>query len=132
MSSQEVPTHKAPVRQRRATFSYLGLFQASPLERIRLIQGGIPATEAKRILAELVIGHGAMVIKALRLSARTAPGRMRDARAKPACQGNRLKPRCVPELVSCEGQPTLRHGCSEGNGTRGRFAPYGTVTHFRR
>jgi putative toxin-antitoxin system antitoxin component (TIGR02293 family) len=53
-----------------AAFSYLALYQASPRERIDMIKGGIPATEAKRIFADLAIGQGA-ALKALRLSPAT-------------------------------------------------------------
>ena len=50
--------------------SYLGLFRASPFERIDMIQRGMRATEAKRIFADLAIGQSA-AFKALKLSAAT-------------------------------------------------------------
>lgn len=50
--------------------SYLGIYRASPLERITMIKGGLRATDAKRIIAELAIGQGA-VLKALNLSPAT-------------------------------------------------------------
>jgi putative toxin-antitoxin system antitoxin component (TIGR02293 family) len=49
---------------------YLRLYQASAAERIALIKGGLPASEAKRIFADLAIGQGA-ALKALRLSPAT-------------------------------------------------------------
>jgi putative toxin-antitoxin system antitoxin component (TIGR02293 family) len=49
---------------------YLGVYRASPLERIGMIKHGIPATEAKRVLAALGIGQGA-ALKALNLSTAT-------------------------------------------------------------
>ena len=53
-----------------AAFSYLTLYQASPLQRIEMIKGGIPAATAKRIFADLAIGQGT-ALKALRLSPAT-------------------------------------------------------------
>jgi putative toxin-antitoxin system antitoxin component (TIGR02293 family) len=49
---------------------YLRLYQASALERIEMIKGGLRASEAKRIFADLSIGQGA-ALKALRLSPAT-------------------------------------------------------------
>lgn len=50
--------------------SCLGVFRASPSQRIAMIRDGIRASEAKRLLAELAIGQGAG-FKALNLSAAT-------------------------------------------------------------
>jgi len=50
--------------------SYATVYRASPLERIEMIRRGIPASEAKRIFAELSIGQGAG-FKALNLSTAT-------------------------------------------------------------
>lgn len=50
--------------------SYLGVFRASPLERISLIKRGIPAAEVKRLFADLRIGQG-VGFKALNLSTAT-------------------------------------------------------------
>lgn len=50
--------------------SYLGVYRASPLERIAMIKRGIPASEAKRLFADLFIGQGAG-FKALNLSTAT-------------------------------------------------------------
>ncbi|WP_211259438.1 type II RES/Xre toxin-antitoxin system antitoxin [Belnapia moabensis] len=49
---------------------YLRLYQASAVERIAMIKLGLPASEAKRIFADLAIGQGA-ALKALRLSPAT-------------------------------------------------------------
>jgi putative toxin-antitoxin system antitoxin component (TIGR02293 family) len=53
-----------------ARLSYLAVYRASPLERIGMIRNGVRATEAKRVIGELAIGHGAM-LKALNLSPAT-------------------------------------------------------------
>ncbi len=53
-----------------AKLSYISIYRASPLERIDMIRGGIPASVAKRIFAELPIGQGAG-FKALNLSTAT-------------------------------------------------------------
>jgi len=58
------------VANKVATLSYLTVYRASPLERIDMIRRGIPASEAKRIFAELPIGQGAG-FKALNLSTAT-------------------------------------------------------------
>jgi uncharacterized protein (DUF2384 family) len=60
------PTKSAPA----AALSYLTVYRASPLERIDMIRRGIPASEAKRLFAELPIGQGAG-FKALNLSTAT-------------------------------------------------------------
>lgn len=57
-------------RDTAATLSYITVYRANPLERIDMIRRGIPASEAKRIFAELPIGQGAG-FKALNLSAAT-------------------------------------------------------------
>jgi putative toxin-antitoxin system antitoxin component (TIGR02293 family) len=51
-------------------FSYEAIYQATPLERIDMIRRGIPASEAKRIFAELMFGQSAGN-RALNLSAAT-------------------------------------------------------------
>ena len=51
-------------------FSYVAIYQATPLERIDMIRRGIPASEAKRIFTELMFGQGAGN-RALNLSAAT-------------------------------------------------------------
>lgn len=69
ISGFKSPTVTASKR-RPAELSYLGVYRASPLERINLIKGGVRAREAKRIISELAIGQGA-ALKALRLSPAT-------------------------------------------------------------
>ena len=54
----------------RTSFSYAGLYGATPLERIDMIRHGVPAAEAKRLFADLSIGQAAG-FKALNLSAAT-------------------------------------------------------------
>ncbi len=53
-----------------AALSYIAVYRASPLERIDMIRRGIPASQAKRIFADLPIGQGAG-FKALNLSTAT-------------------------------------------------------------
>jgi putative toxin-antitoxin system antitoxin component (TIGR02293 family) len=53
-----------------APLSYITIHRASPLERIDMIRQGIPASEAKRIFADLAIGQG-VGFKALNLSTAT-------------------------------------------------------------
>ena len=57
-------------KNKAAALSYVAVYQASPLERIDMIRRGIPASEAKRLFAELSIGQGAG-FKALNLSTAT-------------------------------------------------------------
>jgi putative toxin-antitoxin system antitoxin component (TIGR02293 family) len=60
----------APLAGPKAPLSYINVYRASPLERIDLIRRGIPASEAKRLFAELPIGQGTG-FKALNLSTAT-------------------------------------------------------------
>jgi putative toxin-antitoxin system antitoxin component (TIGR02293 family) len=59
-----------PAKRQPAVLSYLGVYRASPFDRITLIKQGLPAAEAKRIITELAIGQGA-ALKALKLSPAT-------------------------------------------------------------
>src|ERR1051326_3605929 len=72
MTRSEATTHaKSTARRRRPSRSYyLDLYRASPLERIGMIQRGMRATEAKRIIADLAIGQVA-TLRALNLSPAT-------------------------------------------------------------
>lgn len=73
MSLQDGSTDAAPTRapkRQPVKLSYLGVYWASPFERIEMIKGGIPATEVKRVFADLAIGQGA-AFKALGLSPAT-------------------------------------------------------------
>jgi putative toxin-antitoxin system antitoxin component (TIGR02293 family) len=64
------PTPGGIVAHHLQNLSYLGVYRASPLERIEMIKSGIPANEAKRVFADLGIGQGA-ALRALRLSPAT-------------------------------------------------------------
>ena len=66
-----------------AMLSYVGVYKATPLERIRMIRQGVAASEAKRMFSELLIGQGA-AFKALNLSTATIN--------KKAKQGETLSP----------------------------------------
>ena len=46
--------------------SYLAVYRASPLERIAMIKRGVPAADAKHVIADLAIAQGA-ALKALNL-----------------------------------------------------------------
>lgn len=63
--------------------SYVGVYRATPLERIKMIRQGVAASEAKRMFSELLIGQGA-AFKALNLSTATIN--------KKAKQGETLSP----------------------------------------
>jgi putative toxin-antitoxin system antitoxin component (TIGR02293 family) len=52
------------------TLSYLGVYHASPLERISLIKQGVPASDVKRLFADLHIAQG-VGFKALNLPTAT-------------------------------------------------------------
>jgi putative toxin-antitoxin system antitoxin component (TIGR02293 family) len=49
---------------------YLGVYRASPAERISMIRDGFPAGEAKSVISDLAIGQGA-TLRALGLSQAT-------------------------------------------------------------
>ena len=73
MSRLRIPAqaaHAATAKRQQTSLSYLAVYKASPLERISMIQHGIRATEAKRIIADLAIGQG-VALKALKLSPAT-------------------------------------------------------------
>lgn len=57
-------------RNKSRTLSYLGLYQASPLERIALIKQGVPAADVKRLFSDLNLGQG-VGFKALNLPTAT-------------------------------------------------------------
>ena len=72
MSRPRSPTRVAAggIKPQSLEVSYIGVFRASPLERIDMIKHGVPAAEAKRIIADLAIGQGT-ALKALNLSTAT-------------------------------------------------------------
>ncbi len=73
MSRSRTPTqatHADTAKRQQTGLSYLAVYRASPLERISMIQRGIRATEAKRMIADLAIGQG-VALKALKLSPAT-------------------------------------------------------------
>jgi putative toxin-antitoxin system antitoxin component (TIGR02293 family) len=86
-AERPVAAHKRAVvalaRDKAGALSCITVYRASPLERIDLIRRGIPASEAKRMFAELPIGQGAG-FKALNLSTATVN--------KKARQGDMLSP----------------------------------------
>ena len=72
-----------PAPRKPATLSYLDVYRASPLDRIRMIRQGIPAAMAKRLFADLPIGQG-FGLKALNLSTATVNKKVK--------QGDTLSP----------------------------------------
>ena len=60
----------APVASKAERLSYLGVYYASPLERISLIKQGVPASDVKRLFADLHIAQG-VGFKALNLPTAT-------------------------------------------------------------
>lgn len=75
--------HLSPDGNKAAMLSYVGVYRATPLERIKMIRQGVAASEAKRMFSELLIGQGA-AFKALNLSTATIN--------KKAKQGETLSP----------------------------------------
>jgi hypothetical protein len=59
--------------------SYLGLYHASPLERISLIKEGVPASDVKLLLADLHIAQG-VGFRALNLATATVNKKARPTR----------------------------------------------------
>jgi hypothetical protein len=53
-----------------APLPYIELCRASPIDRIRLIKGGVPATKAKRMISDLHLDQRIM-LSALNLSTAT-------------------------------------------------------------
>jgi putative toxin-antitoxin system antitoxin component (TIGR02293 family) len=92
--AKSIPAAKAkgavPAVAQAPALSYIAVYRASPLERIDMIRRGIPASEAKRIFAELQIGQGAG-FKALNLSTATVN--------KKAKQGDTLSPEESERIV---------------------------------
>jgi putative toxin-antitoxin system antitoxin component (TIGR02293 family) len=84
------PKPAVVARTRDKALSYITVYRASPLERIDMIRRGIPASEAKRLFAELPIGQGAG-FKALNLSTATVN--------KKAKQGAMLSPEESERIV---------------------------------
>jgi len=66
------------------TMSYIGVFRAEPVQRIDMIKTGIPASEAKRILADLTVNQAAGY-RALDISPATMNRKVKDkGRLSPA------------------------------------------------
>jgi len=79
-----------PTRKKRTPFSSLTVYRATPFERIAMIRRGIPASEAKRLFADLSISQGAG-FKALNLSTATVN--------KKARHGEKLSPEESERIV---------------------------------
>jgi putative toxin-antitoxin system antitoxin component (TIGR02293 family) len=90
MSSQPsaLPS-QAPAKRKGARLSFMGIYRASPTERIAMIKRGIRATEAKRIFAELELQQGA-AFKALNLSPATVNKKAKRNQALSPSQSERV------------------------------------------
>jgi putative toxin-antitoxin system antitoxin component (TIGR02293 family) len=108
-SSQAAPA-TATKRQPR-TFSYLGVYRALPRERIDMIQHGFPATEAKRIFADLAIGQGA-ALRALKLSPATVNKKAKQDRTLSPAESERVIG--IARLVGQLEAMVQESGASEG------------------
>lgn len=69
--------------------SYIDIYRASPADRIRLIKAGLPALEAKRIIADLAIGQGEG-FEALNLSAATVNRKAAQAQTLSSNESERV------------------------------------------
>ncbi len=78
-----------PVAAKAPALSYIAVYRASPLERIDMIRQGIPASEAKRLFAQLPIGQGAG-FKALNLSPATVNKKAKLGQALSPEEGERI------------------------------------------
>ena len=79
----------SPAKDKAPPLSYMTVYRASPLERIALIRRGIPASEAKRIFADLPIGQGAG-FKALNLSVATVNKKARQGETLSSEESERI------------------------------------------
>ena len=69
-TSKGVAPSPSKTKVAAASLTYVDVYRATPLERIDMVRRGIPASEAKRIFADLPIGQGAG-LAALNLSVAT-------------------------------------------------------------
>lgn len=76
-------------KRQPAALSYFGVYCASPLERIEMIRRGIPSSEARRILADLAIGHST-ALRALMLPTATAGKKARQEHTLSAAESERV------------------------------------------
>jgi putative toxin-antitoxin system antitoxin component (TIGR02293 family) len=65
------------------------VYRASPFERIDMIKHGVPATVAKRIIADLAIGQGT-ALKALNLSTATVNKKARQEHTLSPAESERV------------------------------------------
>ena len=69
--------------------SYIGVFRAEPVQRIDMIKAGIPASEAKRILAGLAVNQVAGY-RALDISPATMNRKVKDKGRLPPAESERV------------------------------------------
>ena len=68
---------------------YLALYRASPIERIAMIKKGVPASQVKRLFADMRIGQ-AVGLKALKLSAATVNKKAKKGEALSSEESERV------------------------------------------
>lgn len=83
------PARQTPAPRRGRQLAALGLFRATPLERISLIRDGVPAAAAKLLFAELPLGQGAG-FKALNLSTATVNKKAKQGGVLSRDEGERV------------------------------------------
>ena len=71
------------------TLSYLGVFRAEPVQRIAMVKTGLPAFEAKRILADLAVNQAAGC-RALSISPATMNRKARTRGRLPPAESERV------------------------------------------
>ena len=71
------------------TMSYIDAFRAEPVERISMIKSGIFASEAKRVLSDLVVNQAAG-FRALDISAATMNRKIKDKGRLPPAESERI------------------------------------------
>lgn len=74
----------------RAGLTYLGVYEATPAERIALIKRGIPASEAKRIIADLTPLRQGATLKALNISTATINKKAKQRHALSPAESERV------------------------------------------
>ena len=90
MSSKAAARSTAvPAPRAAGRYGYIELYRASPIDRISMIRQGIPANEAKRMIADLSIGHG-VALKALNLSPATVNKKARQNQPLSADESERV------------------------------------------
>ena len=93
MVHDTVPATRTPRKRASPSLagpmSYIGVFRAEPVQRIDMIKSGIPASEAKRILADLSVNQAA-AYRALDISPATMNRKVKDKGRLPPAESERV------------------------------------------